>query len=194
MKHTLTRQLLVPLIASGCMLSSCHSDLHRAVERNDIYAVRREIAYAKTLSPRKKIEHLEGEPPASNLWWVIPTGMITIPVDITLLVGTLGLYSEMKGYWLTDILWDKFYNRTPDAIQIAYKKDYDDITYELMEAGAYTPTYISNWMYKNYWRYKPVVVEVPEPPKPKPKPKPKSKPATTTKTIDVGESISKPGS
>ena len=192
--NTLQRIVLFPALAGCTLLSSCHSSLHRAVEKNNIYAVRREIAYANTLSPRKKLEHLKGAPPASNLWWIVPTGMITVPIDLCLLFGTLGLYAAAEDYWLSDILWYNFYNDTPDAIRISYRKSYDDITYELMEAGASTPTYISDWMYKNYWRYMPVVVEAPEPPKPKTKPKPKSKPTTTTKSIGVGESIAKPGS
>ena len=197
-RNIFNRAVLLPVLAACTLLSSCHSSLHRAVKRNDIYAVRREIAYAKTLNPKDKIEYLKGSPPASNLWWIVPTGMITIPVDICLLVGTLGLYAAAEDYWLSDILWYNFYNNTPDAIRISYMKSYresyNDITYELMEAGASTPTYISDWMYKNYWRYMPVVVEAPEPPKPKTKPKPKSKPTTTTKSIGVGESIAKPGS
>ncbi len=186
------RFALFPALAGCTLLSSCHSDLHRAVEENNIYAVRREIAYANTLSPRKKLEHLKGAPPASNLWWIVPTGMITVPIDLCLLFGTLGLYAATEDYWLSDILWYNFYNNTPDAVESSFWNHNYDITYELMEAGA-SPSYItSDWMYKNYWRYKPVVVEAPEPPKPKPKPK--SKPTTTTKSIGVGESIAKPGS
>ncbi len=123
--------------------------------------------------------------------------MITIPVDITLLVGTLGLYAAAEGHWLTDVLWDNFYNRTPDAINVSFEKQNYHLTYELMEAGADTSADIRDWMYKNYWRYQPVETEAAPPPPKKTKPKntnQKQNSKSESKPIGVGESLSKPGS
>ncbi len=194
-----TRHSLLLAATAGTMLSSCHSTLYRAAERGDIATVRREIAYANTLSVSDKREYLRGDPPDSNLWWIIPTALITIPIDLTLMFGTLFIYPSLTcpNSSLSDVVWSDFYSgRYNSAIQRSFRNNHDDITFELMQAGASTPEYISNWMYKNYPAYQPVITVQ----EPSIKQDPKGTPTSHTPvppnpgTIEFGTSVSQPGS
>ncbi|MDO5464391.1 MAG: hypothetical protein Q4F40_05615 [Akkermansia sp.] len=168
-----SKYVLLSVLGGSCLLSSCHSNLYRAAERGDITAVRREIAYANTLSESEKEEHLSGEPSSANLLWIIPTALITIPLDLPLIMLSAGNYPTSDNS-LTDLAWARFWGgRYSTAVRASYCNNHDDITYELMEAGAPTPDFIKDWMHKNYWRYKtpaPTIQIVEDTPSPTPKP------------------------
>lgn len=157
MKHNQLCKLTLPALLLGAtMLSSCHTPLHRAAARGNIQAVREEIAYANSLSNEDKLDYLDGKPSNANLWWAIPACIFTVPVDLTLLMATgmdYALCTEeptITGPGLTQLIADFWDTR---AIEKSYENDYDDITYELMQAGARTPDYIDKWMRRNYRLY-----------------------------------------
>lgn len=70
-------------IAVCLSLTACQTPLYRAVQREDIAAVQRELA--KGGDP-------EAKTPASNLWWQLPLTPVTVSLDIAwiILIGMTG--------------------------------------------------------------------------------------------------------
>lgn len=73
------------LCAGAVLLSSCHTALYHAAKAGDVATVRREIVNGADVNESAG---------SSNLWWQVPTCLLTVPLDIGLTFGTLGLYNE----------------------------------------------------------------------------------------------------
>ena len=80
---------MATLAAAAMGLSSCRSPLYYAAERGDIQTVERQI----------NVRHADvnDKPSMAHLWWQLPTTLVTLPIDITLIYGsvfTLPLYVD----------------------------------------------------------------------------------------------------
>ncbi len=123
--------LLLPAV-SAMLLSNCHTNLYNAAK------------YGKTDTIRYELENGEnpdrGSHPAHMLW-VLPTGAVTVSLDIaqvSLMIGTLGLYylpwkESNTSPYLTKYLND-FYSTTP--LEIAEEKRKYEAMCELYLNGA----------------------------------------------------------
>lgn len=189
-KNFISRYMLLPVIAGSCLMTACHSTLYQAAQNGDISTVKKEIQYAKTLSAAEKQEYLEGSPPASNLFWIIPYGAITVPIDMTIFIASFGTYAMLENT-LTDVAWANFWSgRYTSAVSESFAKGHTDITYELMEAGAITPKHIRDWMYTYYYPKLVQTVHTPTLPKP---PKPPTPPKPNPDSTAPADSTNLPG-
>lgn len=135
-QHLLTGALLT---CAALFTTGCRSTLYRAAEAGDVQTVKAELADGAEPS---------GKASAANLLWQIPTGIITIPVDLVrlFLPGTPGWYEtgkktergtpEMKFDWKT-LLTRKVYNyRKATAMDVATDKNHAEVITELILAGS----------------------------------------------------------
>ena len=136
-----TQQLLIGAMLTCATLctTSCRSTLYNAASDGDVQTVKAELADGADPS---------GKASAANLLWQIPTGIITIPVDLVrlFLPGTPGWYEtgektesgtpEMKFDWKT-LLTRKVYNyRKATAMDVATDKNHAEVVTELILAGS----------------------------------------------------------
>ncbi len=136
-----TQQLLIGAMLTCATLctTSCRTTLYNAASDGDVQTVKAELADGADPS---------GKASAANLLWQIPTGIITIPVDLVrlFLPGTPGWYEtgkktesgtpEMKFDWKT-LLTRKVYNyRKATAMDVATDKNHAEVVTELILAGS----------------------------------------------------------
>lgn len=118
---------MATLAAAAMGLSSCRSPLYYAAERGDIQTVERQII----------VRHADvnDKPSKAHLWWQIPTYLVTVPVDITLIYGsifTLPLYVDnpfVSTKWVAD-----FGKNTP--LEAALENGHLDVVEYLIDNGA----------------------------------------------------------
>ncbi len=112
------------------MLSSCHTTLYNAAKAGDVEIVRQELATGVPMD-KSASRH--------NLWWQIPTTMITVPLDAVqagLTIGTLGILNllmEFEPDFLTKSVF-AFGDKTP--LEVAYEKGHTAVVDEFVKAGA----------------------------------------------------------
>lgn len=120
---------MATLAAAAMGLSSCRSPLYYAAERGDIQTVERQI----------NVRHADvnDKPSMAHLWWQLPTTLVTLPIDITLIYGsvfTLPLYVDnpfVTSEWVGSFT---FLRKSP--LEAALENGHLDVVEYLIANGA----------------------------------------------------------
>lgn len=114
------------LSISAVLLSSCHTTMYNAAKTGDVETVRREIAAGADINESAGSE---------NLWWQIPTCLLTVPLDVSLALTTGILTNNsnaLKHYLLTPKVL-RFGSTSP--AEIAWEHNQHGVLNELALAG-----------------------------------------------------------
>lgn len=149
-----SKYIVLPLLAGSCLLTGCRSTLYKAAQHGDIATVRQEIAAGR---------HHEDAYSGVHWLWQAPTCFTATAIDVSLLIGTAGLYALTLDQELGFPLQREALSCSMTPAEVAFDKGHKDITYELLQAGAPASTFVRNWMDCYYEPHKPAIILPPQP-------------------------------